>query len=339
LNFQFQHKEYAWLLIGAVLLVLLFFTLLQWKKKTIKRIGDERLVNALTSSYSSKKFGLKFILLLLVFLAGIVAVMNPRKPGEDTGASRKGIDVAIALDVSKSMLAADMAPNRLERAKQFIAKLMDEMPNDRIALVLFAGKAYLQMPLTTDHGAAKMFVASASPEAVPQQGTVISDALTMSVNAFNAADKKFKTIIIITDGEDHDDGALSTARELSGQGVMINTIGIGSPEGSTLPDIVAGENKKDAAGNTIISKLNESILQQLAAETNGVYVHLQGSDEAVTTIKSQLSQIDKKAFSDTSQLNYKTFFTWFAGLMFLLLVAELFITERQKVKTERRVAL
>ena len=178
----------------------------------IKRIGDRNLVKALMGTYSSKLFSLKFGMLSIAFAAGVVMLMDLRKPGGTEGINRKGIDVVVALDVSKSMLAADLAPDRLERAKQLIGKLMTAMPNDRIGLVLFAGKAYLQMPLTTDHGAARMFVSSASPDAVPQQGTVISEALQRSANAFNAAERRFKTVILISDGEDHDVEAVNTAK-------------------------------------------------------------------------------------------------------------------------------
>ncbi len=180
-------------------------------------------------------------MLSLAFILGIFAVMNLRKPGDSVENNRKGIDIAIALDVSKSMLATDLAPNRLERAKQLIGKLMNKMPDDRIALVIFAGKAYLQMPLTVDHGAAQLFVSSASPDAIPQQGTVISDALHMSTRVFNSTDRKFKAVVLISDGEDHDADAVSTAKELATQGVMINTVGIGSAEGSTIIDPVTGD--------------------------------------------------------------------------------------------------
>lgn len=321
------------MLTGLGMLGLLFLGLSQWKKKVTKRIGDEGLVKALISNYSSKLFTFKFIIVSIAFVFGVITVMNPRKPGDAGAVNRKGIDIAIALDVSKSMLAADLSPNRLERAKQFVTKLMYEMPNDRIALVLFAGKAYLQMPLTTDHGAAQLFVSTASPDAVPQQGTVISDALKMSVNAFSATDKKFKTVILISDGEDHDEDAVATAKNLSEQGVMINAIGIGSPEGATIPDPATGDVKKDEAGNTVVSKLNEDALKQIAKETNGIYIRLQSSDEAVSVLTKQLSQIDKKSFTDISQVNFKTFFTWFAAAMFILLLAENFIPERKKLVT------
>ncbi len=332
MNFQFQHKEFLWLFLSIAVAALLFVGVLAWKKKVTKRIGDKSLVKALTSNYSPELFAIKFVLLAIAMAVGILAVMNPRKPGEgDDSSTRKGIDVAIALDVSKSMLATDLAPDRLERAKQFIGKLMNEMPDDRIALVLFAGKAYLQMPLTIDHGAAQLFVSSASPDAVPQQGTVISDALNMSARVFNSEEKRYKAIVLISDGEDHDEEAVKTAKDLAEQGVMINTVGIGSPEGTTIPDASTGDVKKDETGNTVISKLNEEVLKQMANETNGLYIRLQSSDEAVAALKAQLSQIETKAYNDVSQMNFKTFYMWLAAAMLILLLVENFIPERKKV--------
>jgi Ca-activated chloride channel homolog len=331
LPFQFQYNQFVLLFAGIVLMLLFFLALLNWKRKTRKKIGDANLVKALTGNFSSVRFTLKFILVSLAFAVGVVAAMNPRKPGSGNSINRKGIDVAIALDVSKSMLAADIAPDRLQRAKQFISKLMNELKNDRIALVLFAGKAYLQMPLTIDHGAAQLFVSSATPDAIPQQGTVISDALRMSANAFNPADRRFKSVILISDGEDHDEEAVNTAKELSAQGVMINTIGIGSPEGSVIIDPLTGQNKIDIGGATVISKLNENILKEMSQATNGIYLRLQNTDEAVAKLSKQLSQIDTKAFTDESLINYKTYYGWFAAAMFILLLIEYFILERKKV--------
>lgn len=330
MNWQFQYKEFVWLFMAIAILVVLFLYLLRWKRNTLNRIGDKKLVKLLIDNFSSKRFIVKFVLLILAIATGIVAVMNPRVPGDTDGIKRKGIDVAIALDVSKSMLAADLAPNRLERAKQFVNKLINEMPDDRIALVLFAGKAYLQMPLTVDHGAASLFISSATPDAVPQQGTVISDALKMSAGIFNSAEKRFKTVVLISDGEDHDADAISTAKDLAAQGVMINVIGIGSPEGSFIVDPATGQNKRDEAGNTIISKLNEEGLKEIAQYTNGIYIRLQNSDEAIASIKSQLSQIERKAFGDVSQMNFETYYMWFAVAMFVLLLAENFIPERKR---------
>jgi Ca-activated chloride channel family protein len=329
MNFQFQHKEFVWLFAGIAILILLFIGLIQWKKKVKKRMGDERLVDLLISNYSSKLFNSKFIILSAAFVVGIIAATNPRKPGGHDNSNRKGIDIVIVLDVSKSMLATDLAPNRLERAKQFIGKLINEMPDDRVALVLFAGKAYLQMPLTIDHSAAQMFISSATHDAVPQQGTVISDALKMSAGVFNRTDRKFKAVVLLSDGEDHDEDAVTTARSLAQQGVMINTVGIGSPGGAEIIDPATRQAKKDEAGNTVISKLNEEELKQIAKETHGVYIRLQSSDEAVSVLKGQLSQIDRKAFGDESMMNFSNYFQWFAATMFILLFIEPFISERK----------
>ena len=330
MNWQFQHKELTWLFLGLVIIFLLFFLILQWKRRVSKKVGDPKLVKLLISNYSHRLFTSKYIILSAAFAIGIIAAMNPRKPATLGKENRSGIDIVIALDVSKSMLAADMPPNRLERAKQFINKLMNEMPDDRIALVLFAGKAYLQMPLTPDHGAAQLYVSAAGPASVPQQGTIISDALDMSATVFNNKDNRFRSVVLISDGEGHDDNALSTAKELAGKGVMINTVGIGSPEGTTIIDPATGTEKKDETGNVVISKLNEEELKKIAAATNGIYVRLQSSDDAVSVLKEQLSQIDRKAFSDISTMNFRNLFTWFAAVMFVLLLVENFIPERKK---------
>jgi Ca-activated chloride channel homolog len=331
MGFQFQHREFIWLSGGVILFILLFIILLKWKKKVRKRIGDPSLVKSLIGNYSHGLFTLKIILLIIGFGSGVVAVMNLRRPAADETSNRKGIDVLIALDVSKSMLATDLAPNRLERAKQFINKLMDAMPNDRIGLVLFAGRAYLQMPLTTDYGAAQMYVASASPESVPMQGTVISEALNQSSNAFNTTERRFKTVVLISDGEDHDPEAITTAKELSSRGMMINTVGIGSPEGANIPDATTGLNKKDAMGNDVVTKLNEDELKQIAESTNGIYVRLEDSDEAVRQLLKQFSGIETKAYGDVSLMNFQSYYWWFAAAMFLLLIAEYFIPETKKV--------
>ena len=330
MNFQFQYKEFLLLFAALVVFAMLFGFLLRWKKRTIKKIGDIRLVQQLIKNFSPQLFAGKFVLFSMAFALGIVAVANLRRPGSAENISRKGIDVVIALDVSKSMLATDLAPNRLERAKQMILKLMDQMPNDRIALVLFAGKAYMQMPLTIDHGAAAIFVSSATPDAIPAQGTVFSDALQMSARAFNTKEGRFKSVILISDGEDHDEEALKTAESISQQGIMVCTVGIGSPEGSQIPDNATNDYKRDAMGNIVISKLNEDELKQIAEKTNGIYVHFESSDQTINDLMQQLSQVEKKTFTDVSLLNYTTYYMWFAGLMFLLLILEFVLPERKR---------
>ncbi|HXL57439.1 MAG TPA: VWA domain-containing protein [Chitinophagaceae bacterium] len=330
MNFQFQYPELLSLFTALAIFILLFLLLLKWKKRTIKKIGDKKLVQQLIKNFSSRLFTAKFFLFSFAFALGVVAVANLRKPGSADNIPRKGIDVVIALDVSRSMLATDQPPSRLERAKQMILKLMDQMPNDRIALVLFAGKAYMQMPLTVDHGAAAIFVSSALPDAIPAQGTVFSEALQMSSRAFNSKEGRFKSVVLISDGEDHDEETLKTVEDLSKQGIMVCTVGIGSPEGSQIPDSATNDYKRDAMGNIVISKLNEVELKQIAEKTGGVYVHFESSDQTVNDLMKQLSQVEKKTFTDVSLLNYKTYYMWFTMAMFLLLILEFILPERKR---------
>jgi Ca-activated chloride channel homolog len=326
---RFQHIGYFFF--GAALLILvgLFIWVLRWKHATARKIGDKRLVDELIKTYSPHLFNLKFILLALAFAAGVLGLANLRKPAGKNVIARSGIDVVMALDVSRSMYATDLEPNRLERAKQLINKLMDEMPNDRIGLVIFAGRAYLQMPLTTDHEAAKIFVSAASPDDIPAQGTVLSAALEMSSRAFNAKEGRFKSVVLISDGEDHDADAISKAAELAELGVMVNTVGVGSQQGSYIVDPGTGQYKLDASGTRVITKLNEEELKEIAAKTNGQYIHLEGSDETAAVILKHLSQIEGKAFGDTSLMNYTTYYGWFAAGVLLLIIAEFFIPERK----------
>lgn len=330
---QFENIFYFWALAAIPVFIVLFIFLRKWKKNTMKRIGDPKLVSQLVKDFSSRLFTTKFALLSVAFAAGVIAMTNLRRPGDADSIMRKGIDVVFALDVSKSMYAVDLQPNRLERAKQMIVKMMDAMPDDRIGLVIFAGRAYIQMPLTTDHGAAKLFVTSASPDAIVNQGTVIADAMQMSANEFNSKERRFKSVVLITDGEDHDQNALQKADEMAEQGVMINTVGVGSVEGSKIVDPATGENKKDAMGNEIVSRLNEVELKQIAEKTNGTYIHLEDTDGTVNALLKQLSQIDRKAYGDLSLMNFTTYYYWFAGLMFLLLILEIFIPERKRKTT------
>lgn len=294
-----------------------------------KKIGDPVLVKELVKNYSAPKFAIKFILAVLAFALVVVASANLQKPGATDRINRKGVDVMVALDVSNSMLAEDIKPNRLERAKQLVQKLMERMDNDRIGLVLFAGRAYMQMPLTTDHGAAKMYIQNAGPDAVPVQGTEIGEALKIAGSGFNSKERKYKAIVLISDGEDHDPEALQLAKSLSQTGVMINTVGIGSPEGAPIIDYANNEVRKDAQGNAIITKLNEAELQQLSQATNGVYVHLEDTDDAATKIMAQLATIEQTATGDKSFTDYKSYFQWFLGVALVILLLELFIPERK----------
>ncbi|MFT3825845.1 MAG: VWA domain-containing protein [Chitinophagaceae bacterium] len=329
MNFRFQHTEYLIALIIIPLLGVLYWYVMRWKKKTAAKIGDAKLVQALISNYVPLHFLLKFLAIAVAIVLVILGAANLQKQGVMDKVQRKGLDVVIALDVSKSMLAEDIKPNRLERARQVMYRLMDQLPDDRIGLVLFAGRAYLQMPLTSDHGAARMYIQQAGPDVVPTQGTVIAEALRMSNAAFNSKERKYKSIVLITDGEDHDPEAAQLSQKLADNGVMINTIGIGSVEGAPILDPGTNEYKKDEAGNTVISKLNEGELQQLAANTKGVYVHLEDIDAAVSAITKQLSTIEQDSLEDSAFKDYKNYFQWFLGIALVLLVAEFFFPEKR----------
>jgi len=331
-NIQFQYPQAFWLLTLLPLFLLLFFLYQSWKKKARKRIGDAHLVKELSKNHSRIKIVLKFLLITIAFACGCIALANPRIPDKNSGEVRKGIDVVIALDVSNSMKATDIAPDRLSRARQFISKIIDNLKDDRVGLVVFAGYGYAQMPLTFDYDAARLYVAAADPANISAQGTSIADAFDKANILFGKESERFKSIILITDGETHDENAMDKLKELAAKGVMVNTVGIGSPEGSTIKDS-SGNVKTDASGQPVISKLNEQVLQQIAQATNGIYIHLQSSDVAVKQIMNQYTQIEKKALGDTSLYTYETYYAWLALPMLLLLIGETFLPDRKKVKS------
>src|ERR1700733_552881 len=328
--YRIEHIDYLIGLAGLPILLVTLFFLLGWKRDTVSRIGDPALVKQLINTFSKNRFLTKAALTLIAFLIIVLGAANIQKPGAMQNVQRKGLDVMFVLDVSKSMLARDTKPSRLEKAKQLLLLLNERLDNDRIGLILFAGRAYMQMPLTSDHGAARMYIQNASPDAVPTQGTVIADALRMANTAFNPKERKYKAIVLVSDGEDHDPDALKVAKELAQDGVMINTIGIGSPEGSPIVDPVTGELKKDEQGNTVISKLNEPELQQLAYATNGDYVRLDNVDDALITVTGQLDSAGKKETSDAEFIDYISYFQWFIGAALVLLLTELFLSERRR---------
>ena len=327
---KFQHPENFIGLLLIPLIIVLFYRLISWKKKQGSRIGDPTLVNQLIKSFSARNFTLKFILICVAVFFLVAGLANLRAIGSAENISRQGVDVMIMLDVSKSMLAQDVKPSRLDKAKQLLYRLTDRLQNDRIGLILFAGRSYMQMPLTTDHSAAKLYISEAGPEAVPTQGTIFAEGLTMANNSFNRNEHKYKAVVLISDGEDHDPDALRIAKQMADDGVMVNTVGIGSEEGSQIIDPETKEPKKDDKGNIVISKLNEKELTGISDATNGIYIHLENLEDATITLSQRLESIEKRALSDSEFINYKNYFPWFIGLAGILLVLELFIPERKR---------
>lgn len=334
---SFEHIEYFLLLVLCPVLLLVFSLSLRRKKNIARKIGDIRLINIITADHSRGRYKVKFMLLLIAFMMGVVSLANLRSRDQGQKVLRNGIDVMIALDVSNSMLAQDIAPSRLERAKQVIGKIIDKLSNDRIGIVLFAGKAYLQMPLTADHGAAALYLSAASPEMVPTQGTVIGDALKMCDLSFSEKDTKYKTVILFSDGEDHDENASSEAEAMAKKGVVINTIGIASEGGATIPDPVTGEPKKDNQGNIVYSRLNQAELSAIAQKGKGIFQLFSTTDEVVSKIMAEVNTMDRREVIDDSFNSYSNYFQVFVFLFLCLLVTELFVSEvkslsRRKLK-------
>jgi len=309
-----------------VLLAGLYLYAIRQKNCVARKIGSARLL----ANYNPTAYKNKFILAFLSVTILAIAIASPRLAGKSGSTQRSGIDVMFALDVSKSMLAKDISPSRIERARQLMARVISQSGDNRIGLVVFAGKAYLQMPLTSDHTAAAMFISVASPESVPTQGTVIAEALSLCNESFDQRDKKYKSIVLISDGEDHDEQAVKVARELRKQGVVIHTIGIGSPGGAPLLDPVTNMYKKDAEGNQVLSRLNEAWLSDIADAGGGTYQRFTQTETVRAELMSALAQMEKRPLADESNTEYQYFFPWLLALVLILLLWEWFIPERRQ---------
>jgi Ca-activated chloride channel family protein len=262
---------------------------------------------------------------------GIIMLSRPQFGSKIEDVKKQGVEVIIALDVSNSMLSEDIQPNRLTRAKQAISRLVDNLDNDKIGLIVFAGDAYTQIPVTTDYVSAKMFLSTISPEMVPKQGTAIGAAISLGIRSFSPGEGKSKAMIIITDGENHEDNPLSSSEEASKAGIVIHTIGIGSTGGVPVPVISNGKKEylKDAEGNTVISRLDEDILKKIAMSTNGNYVRASNSNIGLDQIFSGIKKMKKQELESTMYTEYNDQFQIFAAIAAFLLIAEFIIMERK----------
>lgn len=327
---RFQHSEYFWFLLTIIILVGLFFWAVKDRKNKLKIIGDETLVHFQLRNFNVKAQQFKLILLLVALFAGVIGLANLQANAKTQNIERKGIDVMIALDVSKSMLARDESPNRLEKAKQFVSKLIDKIGNNRVGLIVFAGRAYVSVPLTVDFSALKMNLSTITPSSIPTQGTVLGEAIKMARESFNSNDTKYKSIVLISDGEDHDENVNDEVKKAVEEGIMINTVGIGSVNGSPIWDEELQENKKDAEGNEIISKLNETELQTIASNGEGIYAQLSNAENIAKTMAVQINATEKKSFGDVIFADYTSYFQYFLLISLLLITIEFFISERKK---------
>jgi Ca-activated chloride channel family protein len=329
--FRFANPVYLYLLLLLPAMILLFIINEIRKRKALKRLGDINLVSKLIPEMSGTRPLLKILLQLTAVLAGIIMLSRPQFGSKIEDVKKQGVEVIIALDVSNSMLAEDIQPDRLTRAKQAISRLVDNLNNDKIGLIVFAGDAYVQIPVTTDYVSAKMFLSTINPNMVPKQGTAIGAAISLGMRSFSPGEGKSKTMIIITDGENHENDPVKEAEDAAKAGIVIHTIGIGSTEGVPIPMINNGRRDylKDPEGNTVITKLDEEILKKIALSTNGNYVRASNSNIGLDQIYSDIKKMKKQDLESTMYTEYNDQFEIFAALALFLLVADFIVMERK----------
>lgn len=304
------------------------------RKKNLAKFGDSNLLKQLMPEVSSAKKTTKFILFLIAFSFLILGLCNLQSGSKLKDVKREGSDLMICLDISNSMLAQDLSPNRLDRAKLAIENMINKLQGDRLGIVVFAGEAYVQLPITTDYSSAKLFLESINPRIISTQGTNIGAAINKAVESFGKDDGKGKAIIVITDGENNEEAnesALDAAEEAAKNNIVIHTIGVGSESGVPIPNVINGMvngYKKDKDGNTVVTKLDPKILQEIAGKANGVYVQASSSDVGLDAIMAKIAELDKKQLESKAFADYEDQFQWFLGAALLFLVIEGFISER-----------
>ena len=329
--FRFAHIEYVYLLALIPVFILFFIWLMIWKRKALQRFGDLSVISRLLPDMANSKLTLKFVLMMVAWGLLVFVLVGPQTGSRLQNVQRKGIDLIIALDVSNSMLAQDIKPSRIDRAKQAISRLIDKLEGDRIGVIVFAGKAYTQLPITTDYAAAKMFVSTINPGMIPTQGTAIGEAIDLSVTSFGESIRN-KALVIISDGEDHEGNVLEQAELATSKGIMIYTIGMGLPEGGPIPvynnNVQVGF-KKDKEGNAIVSKLDEALLKKIASVGKGLYVRATNSATGLNKIFDDINAIQKSEIESKQFSDYENQFQYFLVIALILLILDLFIFERK----------
>lgn len=293
----------------------------------IRRFGDEELVRQLMPSYSKSKVWLRLSLFSVAFFFFVIGLSRPQIGAKLKEHETRGAEIMIVLDVSNSMLAEDYSPNRLERAKLAISRLVDKLREDRIGLIVFAGNSFVQLPVTTDYVSAKMFLNTITTESVPIQGTAIGDAINTALRSFSAQSEKSRAIIIITDGENHEDDPVAAARQAAETGVRVFTIGVGSPEGKPIP--MNGELLKDKDGNIVVTRLDESVLKDVAAAGNGVYVRAGNTEFGLNPVIDDIRRLEDERYSSIVFEEYDEQFMYFMGIALFIFVLEMLIGERR----------
>ena len=330
---QFDEKIYFYLLFIIPVIIVLFILALIWKKKAQKKFGNPILLKKLTPNKSHFKSTLKLILLLLGIALLVIGLVNPKIGTKLETVKREGVDIVFAVDVSKSMLAEDIAPNRLEKAKRLVSEIINQLGSDRIGIIAYAGQAYPQLPITTDYGAAKMFLQSMNTDMLTSQGTAIDEAIKLATTYYDDEEQTNRVLFIISDGEDHSEGLTSDAvEEATEEGIQIFTIGVGKEKGAPIPikrNGIVETLKKDSQGEVVITKLNEKVLVNIADDGNGEYIDGTNTEKAVDFIKEQLIKMDKTEFEAKQFAEYKDQFQWFLGAALLFLFLDIFVLDKK----------
>lgn len=329
---RFQNNGALWLLLLALFIVILFFAKRYTIRKQLNKFAHSEALKKLIPSFSKSKSLARFVLWTTGFILISLSAANLQFGDQKEEVKRAGIDLMLCLDVSKSMLAEDLKPNRLSRAKLAIDKIINALGSDRIGVIVFAGDAYLQLPLTNDHSAAELFIKSINTDIIPVQGTNIAAALELAEASFPKASPTNKAIVIITDGEQHDGKATEIAQNLNSKNIKVFSIGLGSPKGSTIPNFNNGRRKgvkKDRNGSTIITRLNESALIAIAEAGGGTYVRGSNQSLGLETMLNQIGQIEKTEYDAKEFTSYTSRYQWFLGLGVIILLIELFMFKRK----------
>ncbi|MUH35754.1 VWA domain-containing protein [Zobellia amurskyensis] len=330
---QLDEKIYFYLLAVIPVIIVLFALLQLWKKRTQKKFAETQLLKRLSPDKSNFKSSLKLLFFLLGLTFLTLGLVNPKIGTKLETVKREGVDVVFAVDVSKSMLAEDIAPNRLEKSKRLVSEIINQLASDRIGIIAYAGQAFPQLPITTDYGAAKMFLQSMNTDMLTSQGTAINEAINLATTYYNDEEQTNRVLFIISDGEDHSEGDAKDAVEKAvDEGIRIFTIGVGKTKGAPIPikrNGVVESLKKDSQGEVVITKLNEDVLIEIAEDGNGEYINGSNTEEAVEYIKEQLLQMDKKEFEAKQFAEFKDQFQWFLGIGLLFLLLDVFVLDKR----------
>ena len=327
--FRFAHPEFLYLFLILPALVLFYIYALIWKRRAIKRYGNPSLLKALMPDRSPKRQHLKFGFLLAAIAMLIVVVAGPQFGSKLETVKRQGIEIMVCLDVSNSMLAEDVAPNRLEKAKQMLGKLTDGFTDDKVGLIVFAGDAFTQLQINSEYISAKMFLSSINPSMVSTQGTAIGAAINLAVRSFTPSETSDKAIILITDGENHEDDAAGAAKAAAEKGIHVNIVGMGDPKGAPIPIPGSNNYMKDKEGNVVITKLSEQMCQEIAASGDGMYVRADNSNAALKALQKEIDKMNKSELDSKVYSEYDEQFQVFAWIALVLLIVEYLILDRK----------